>query len=69
MGRGYKSCADCSIEDLRTCKTNHNIISKTFGFIFNTDRIAGLELIRKDGYEAFAAQMSAINCVSLKRKK
>ncbi|MBK8806234.1 MAG: DUF3795 domain-containing protein [Bacteroidales bacterium] len=67
MKNNFKSCADCSISNLRECKINNNFVAKAFGFVFNTDRIGGLELIRKIGYDAFAKQMHETQRVSIKR--
>lgn len=69
MQNGYKSCADCKSTNFRDCKINNNIISKAFGLVFNTDRLAGLELIRDNGYDAFAQQMTDLKQVSVKRRK
>lgn len=69
IGKNYKSCADCSIENLRDCKINDNFVAKVFGVIFNSDRIAGQEYIRKNGYEAFINLMVDTKQVAIKRKK
>lgn len=69
ISKSYKSCADCSVADLRSCRTQHNFISKAFGLVFNTDRVAGLELIRAKGYTAFAQQMAESGHMSVKRRK
>lgn len=66
---GYKSCADCSVSSVRDCKINNNFISKAFGLVFNTDRLAGLELIQEKGYENFAKQMADLKQMSVKRRK
>lgn len=67
--KGYRSCADCSLSNLRECGKLHNFISKAFGMVFNTDRIAGLTLIREQGYGAFAQQMASAKQMSVKRRK
>lgn len=69
INKGYKSCADCTVSNLRDCRTQYNFISKAFGFVFNTDRIAGLELVRAQGYSAFAQQMAEAKHMSVKRRK
>lgn len=44
----FETCAECGeFKDLKECKKLNNIISKIFGFVFKTDRIANLEKLRK----------------------
>lgn len=46
----YKNCADCcEFENLADCKKLNNFISKTFAFIFRTDRLGNLNKIREAG--------------------
>ncbi|MBN1256790.1 MAG: DUF3795 domain-containing protein [Planctomycetes bacterium] len=57
LENNYESCADCtSFEDFRHCKKLNNIISKIFGFIFRSNRIANLEEIRRIGLEKFKTE-------------
>ena len=54
---GYITCADCQdFENLKDCRKLNNIVSKFFGFIFRTNRIGNLDLIREVGLEAFKEQ-------------
>ena len=49
------TCAECTdYDDLNECEKLNNIISKIFGFLFRSDRVGSLEMIRKDGIEAYA---------------
>lgn len=38
---------------METCKTLDNFIGKIFSFIFRSDRMGGLRMIRDEGMEAF----------------
>ena len=50
----YNTCADCEeFAELKRCKKLHNIISRFFGFIFRTNRMANLKRIREVGLETF----------------
>lgn len=69
IDKNYTSCADCSIADLRSCKINNNFVASIFGFIFKTDRMASLELIRKIGREEYAKQMTEVNQMALKKNQ
>lgn len=52
---GYATCAECTdFEDLNECKKLINIVSKIFAFLFRSDRVGSLEIIRKEGIEAYA---------------
>ncbi|NOZ87518.1 MAG: DUF3795 domain-containing protein [Deltaproteobacteria bacterium] len=57
MERGYTTCADCTdFQDFRECKKLYNMVSRFFGFIFRTDRIANLEMIRQKGMNRFVKE-------------
>ncbi len=67
-GNGYASCADCrEFTDVNECKKFNNAISKIFGFIFRSNRKACVEMIRKNGYEVFAAEMAGKGLQSIRR--
>jgi hypothetical protein len=55
--RGFATCAEC--EEMETCKILNNFISKIFGFIFRSDRMGGLRMIRDEGMEKFIAFKTA----------
>lgn len=65
----YKSCADCSINDLTTCPKFHNFFSKMIGLILNSDRKACIAYIREKGYEAFADEMTSRKRQTMPRQK
>ena len=51
---GYATCAECGdFPDLKQCRKLNNFISKVFGFIFRTNRIANLYRIREISLESF----------------
>jgi len=68
MENKYASCADCRIIPLAECKKFNNVISKIIGFVFNSDRAAGIQAIKEKGYEGFAVDMAALKRQALKRK-
>ena len=54
MGHEYTTCAECiEFQNLKECKKLYNIVSRSFGFIFHTDRIGNLDRIREVGIEKF----------------
>jgi hypothetical protein len=55
MGKGIKSCADCTeYANTMDCKKFNNFVSKMFAFVFRSDRAASIEMIKKNGYENYA---------------
>jgi hypothetical protein len=62
-----QSCADCMTTDLKDCRKYNNFISKSFGFIMNSDRSACIKRISEIGYEGFAIEMSEKRQQSIKR--
>ena len=59
MEHGYASCSDCTlVEDITVCGKLNNFISKLFGLLFRSDRLACLAAIRVRGYEDFARTMA-----------
>lgn len=65
----YKSCADCTDPGVENCKKFNNPIGLLFGFIFNTDRIASIQLIKDESYEVFVQHVTEINRMALPRRK
>ena len=64
----YASCAECEeFEDPSDCKKYNTFMARIFGFIFNSDRTACIQLIKESGYEKFAEEMAKNKRVSLKR--
>jgi len=52
IDNGYSTCADCKeFTDLKKCKKLYNIISRIFGLVFRTNRMANLEKIKQFGIE------------------
>ncbi len=55
----YATCADCrDFSDPMKCDRFNNFFSKLFGFVFNSDRGACIEEIRKRGVDDYARAMS-----------
>ncbi len=68
LEKGLKSCADCQeVKDFADCKLLDNFIAKIFGFVFRTDRISSLRMIKDNGYEEFVEKMVAEKRVAIKR--
>lgn len=56
--RNCSTCAACEdFPDLRKCRKLNNVISKVFGFIFRSNRIANLDRIRQIGLDEFKASV------------
>lgn len=55
--RGFATCAEC--EEMETCRILNNFISKIFSFIFRTDKMGSLRMIRDEGMEKFIAFKTA----------
>jgi hypothetical protein len=52
---GIKSCADCKeFSNPAECKKFNNFVSKIFALVFRSDRAASIEMIKKEGYKAYA---------------
>ena len=66
--KGFAHCAACdTFSDPSLCKANNNFISKLFGFIFGTDRIASLREIRRLGGERYVQAMKDRTKPALKK--
>lgn len=63
----YATCAECDI-NVKACKTHSNLIGKIFAFLFNSDRAACIQYIKKNGANAFAEEMTQRKAQTLKRK-
>jgi len=66
---GFHSCGACSLMEFRDCRLNHNLISKFFGLVFNSDRDACVAKIKEIGEEAFASEMARRGSQTIKRRK
>lgn len=64
----YKSCSDCTLCKPEECKKLNNFIAKLFALFFKSDRNACLHYIKKEGYEAYAKQMTEKRMMTFKRK-
>ncbi|MBF0208851.1 MAG: DUF3795 domain-containing protein [Oligoflexia bacterium] len=65
----YHSCANCKkITEYQQCKNFNNLIARFFSWIFKSDRVAGLEKIKKEGMKEFASYMSKKRTHSIKKK-
>lgn len=65
----FKSCADCTtFENVRDCKKHNNFISKIFALIFSSNRAAGIDMIKREGYENFARYMADSGLQTIKNK-
>ncbi len=66
--RGYDSCADCQeFADVTDCEKFDNFMTKLFGFFFRSNRPANIQLIKDEGYEAYAERMAKEERQSLPR--
>lgn len=64
----YQSCAECKeYTDVSECKKLNNFFSKVFAFIFRTDRLAGITMIKEKGYENFAKLLAEEKRVAIKK--
>ena len=49
----YSTCADCEMyAEFKDCGKLNNFVSKVLGFIFRTNRIVNLDIIKRDGVDA-----------------
>ena len=61
-------CAECSeFSDVNGCKKFNNPLSRVFGFIFRSNRKAGVDRIRSVGRDRFAAELAGLKRHSLPR--
>jgi len=69
INNNYKSCAECQNPGIETCKKFNNPIAKLFGYVFNSDRAAGIQLIKEEGYDGFANYLNEINRMAIPRRR
>lgn len=63
------SCADCVTHPVATdCGKLHNLFSRVFGFVLNSNRPACIVRLREVGPEAYAAEMAKRGRPSLPRR-
>ena len=67
MENNFKSCADCTIENIHACKKFDNPVSKFFALVFNSNRAGCIARIKELGYEGFAIDMAKARRHSIKR--
>lgn len=68
ISKGYHTCGECE-RVVRECKIYSNFISKVFALLFNSDRPACIDYIKKYGMVAFAEEMTCRRCQTIKRSK
>lgn len=69
MEKGYASCADCqTYANPMDCKYYNNVMASIFGFIFRSDRKAGIAMIKEKGYDGFARHMADNGLQAIRRK-
>jgi hypothetical protein len=65
----YASCGDCEkYEDFRECNMAHGIVSRFFGVLFNSDRKANIDYIKKHGVEKYSIKMAKKGEPTIKRR-
>ena len=70
LEKNIKSCADCDeYSNIKECKKFNTFIGKLMERVFNSDRVAALEMIRDNSYDHFVSFMSDNNLVTLPRRK
>jgi hypothetical protein len=68
INNNYQSCTDCKeFSNSMDCRKYNNFMSKTFGFIFRSDRAACITKIKELGYENFAVYMTENKLQTIKR--
>ncbi len=68
--KGISSCANCNeFTDVKDCKMFDNFVAKMFEFVFKSDRKAGINRIKEQGYDEFAKFMAENKLVSMKKIK
>jgi len=68
MESNFQSCADCKSVDPMQCKKFNTFVSRVFGFMLNSDRMACIDRIKKVGYDDFAAEMTKSKSQTIKRR-
>jgi hypothetical protein len=68
QGRSIASCADCGEHPVVTdCATFDNLMARFFGLVFRSNRPGSIQLIKDEGYEAYAQRMAAEGRMSVPR--
>ena len=68
MDNKYDSCAACEeFSDVNNCKKFNNFFAKVIGFIYRSDRKAGIDFIDEKGIEEFAKYMAENKLVTIKK--
>jgi hypothetical protein len=68
MEKQIKSCAECrEFSDPRACKKFNNFMSKLFGLVFKSDRVACIAQIRRLGLEGHAKAMAETGTQTITR--
>ena len=68
MSNQYLSCAECKdFSDPNDCKMFNNFMSKTFAFIFRSNRAACIKQIKEVGIQGHTEMMAEHKLQSLKR--
>jgi len=66
---GTDTCAQCAThDDPLSCAAFDNPIARVFGFVFNSDRAAGIRLVRAKGREEFARVLAASGRQAIPRR-
>lgn len=69
LEKGIDSCADCGdYSGPEDCRKFNNVPGRIIGFFLNSDRGAGIRMIKEQGRTGFAAHMTGIGRVALKRR-
>ena len=69
LERGTRTCAECSEHmDPMGCAKFNNPIAAVIGFLFNSDRAAGIRLVRERGREEFARILTESGRQALPRR-
>ena len=70
LKHGYNTCADCErIKDPAECSEFNNLMARAMGFVLNSDRRAGVMMIREQGRHGFAKHMAGIRRVAIKQRE
>lgn len=60
LERGTRTCAECTDHtDPMACRKFANPIAAVIGFVFDSDRAAGIQLIREQGRDGYAQALAA----------
>jgi len=66
--KGYDTCAECCIDDVKNCRTYNTLTSRIYSFFFNSDRAACIRYIRHNGTKMFAEKMSWNEQMTMRRQ-